>query len=91
MATGTGAGTGFDGDDLLIWIIPAHQFSRDSLLEEGVSSEPVSEWGSSAAGNNGTIPRRLWMIIEAEKGHFGLEYAGIWVFALRQLLLLPSS
>ena len=25
------------------------------------------------------------MIIEAEKGHFGLEYAGIWVFALRQL------
>jgi len=45
----------------------------------------------SAAGNYGTIPRRLWMIIEAEKGHFGLEYAGIWVFALRQLLLLPSS
>jgi hypothetical protein len=63
----------------------------DSPVEEGVSSEPVSEWGSSAAGNNGTIPRRLWMITEAEKGHFGLEYAGNWVFALRQLLLLPSS
>src|SRR6202047_230142 len=46
---------------------------------------------SSAAGNYSTIPRRLWMITEAEKGHFGLEYAGIWVFALRQLLLLPSS
>jgi len=66
-------------------------FARDSPLEEGVSSEPVSEWGSSPAGNNGTIPRRLWMITEAEKGHFGLEYAGNWVFALRQLLLLPSS
>ena len=55
----------------------------DSPLEEAVSSEPVSERGSSAAGNYGTIPRRLWMITEAEKGHFGLEYAGIWVFALR--------
>ena len=65
------------------------KFASDSPLEEGVSSEPVSEWGSSAAGNYSTIPRRLWMITEAEKGHFGLEYAGIWVFALRQLLLLP--
>jgi hypothetical protein len=27
-------------------------------------------------GNYGTIPRRLWMITEAEKGHSGLEYAG---------------
>src|SRR5438477_260832 len=34
----------FDGDDLLIWIIPAHQFSRDSLLE-GSGFEPV--WGFS--------------------------------------------
>jgi hypothetical protein len=55
------------------------RFARDSLLEKAVSSEPVSERGSSAAGNYGTIPRRLWMITEAEKGHFGLEYAGIWV------------
>ena len=30
------------------------------------------------------------MITEAEKGHFGLEYAGIWVFALRQLPPLSS-
>jgi hypothetical protein len=59
------------------------RFVPDSPLEEAVSSEPVSERGSSAAGNYGTIPRRLWMITEAEKGHFGLEYAGIWVFALR--------
>src|SRR5207302_6416025 len=36
--------TGFDGDDLLIWIIPAHQFSRDSLLEQA-GFEPV--WGFS--------------------------------------------
>jgi hypothetical protein len=27
------------------------RFVCDSLLEEGVSSEPVSEWGSSAAAN----------------------------------------
>jgi hypothetical protein len=59
------------------------EFAADSPLEKAVSSEPVSERGSSAAGNYGTIPRRLWMITEAEKGHFGLEYAGIWVFALR--------
>ena len=26
-------------------------YVHDSLLEEAVSSEPVSEWGSSAAGN----------------------------------------
>ena len=64
-------------------IRPKSQFAPDSPLEEAVSSEPVSERGSSAAGNYGTIPRRLWMITEAEKGHFGLEYAGIWVFALR--------
>jgi hypothetical protein len=67
------------------------EFARDSPLEEGVSSEPVSEWGSSAAGDYSTIPRRLWMIKEAEKGHFGLEYVRIWVFAVRRLLLLPSS
>jgi hypothetical protein len=27
------------------------RFVHDSLLEEAVSSEPVSEWGSSAVGN----------------------------------------
>jgi hypothetical protein len=37
-----------------------------------------------APGNYGTIPRPLWMITEAEKGHFGLEYAGI-------LILYPSA
>jgi hypothetical protein len=68
-----------------------HEFAADSPLEEGVSSEPVSEWGCSAAGDYSTIARRLWMITEAEKGHFGLEYAGIELFAPRQLLLLPSS
>jgi hypothetical protein len=55
-------------------------FARDSPLEEAVSSEPVSEVGFLAPGNYGKIPRRLWMITEAEKGHFGLEYAGILIF-----------
>jgi hypothetical protein len=34
------------------------------------------------------IPKRFWMMIEAKKGYFGLEYAGILVFAPRQPLLL---
>jgi hypothetical protein len=54
-----------------------NRWFADSLLEEGVSSEPVSE-----VGGNGTTPRRLWMITEAEKGYFGLEYAEFLVFPL---------
>jgi len=61
--------------DIFDALIERVRFAADSPLEEAVSSEPVSEWGSSAAGNYGTIPRRLWMITEAEKGYFGLEYA----------------
>jgi hypothetical protein len=34
-------------------------------------SEPVSGGGVSSARDYGTIPRPLWMIIEAEKGYFG--------------------
>jgi hypothetical protein len=51
MATGTGAGTGFDGDDLLIWIIPAHQFSRDSLLEQAGFEPlvPLRNWCRSSS------------------------------------------
>jgi hypothetical protein len=48
-----------------------HEFAADSPLEKAVSSEPVSERGSSAAGNYGTIPRRLWMITEAERAISG--------------------
>jgi hypothetical protein len=47
----------------------------DSPLEGGVSSEPVSEVEVLAPGNYDTIPRPLWMIIEAEKGYFGLKTA----------------
>jgi hypothetical protein len=48
-----------------------YRFSRDSPLEETVMSEPVSGGGVSSARDYGTIPRPLWMIIEAEKGYFG--------------------
>ena len=51
------------------------KFAADSLLEGGVSSEPVSEVEVLAPGNYDTIPRPLWMIIEAEKGYFGLKTA----------------
>src|SRR5580704_6384260 len=49
------------------------RFARDSPLEGGVSSEPVSEVEVLAPGNYDTIPRPLWMIIDAEKGYFGLK------------------
>jgi hypothetical protein len=48
------------------------RFARDSLLEEAVQSELVSEMGFLAPGNYGAIPKRLWMITEAEEGYFGL-------------------
>jgi hypothetical protein len=37
----------------------------DSLLEERVRSEPVSEMGFFGPGNYGSIPKRLWMMSEA--------------------------
>jgi hypothetical protein len=47
-------------------------FVADSPLEEAVQSELVSEVGFLAPGNYGAIPKRLWMITEAEEGYFGL-------------------
>ena len=61
---------------------PESQFARDSLLEEAVSSEPVSEVGGLGAWELRTIPRWLWMITEAEKGLFRARYAGFLVFSL---------
>jgi len=37
----------------------------DSLLEETVTSEPVSEMGFLGPANYGPILRRLWMILGA--------------------------
>jgi hypothetical protein len=64
---------GFADDPLLLCL--GIKFAMDSLLEGGVSSEPVSEVEVLAPGNYDTIPRPLWMIIEAEKGYFGLKTA----------------
>ena len=62
------------------------EFARDSPLEEGVSCELVSEVGVFRCRPGITqIPRPLWMIIEAEKGYFGLESGKFAVFCPSEL------
>jgi hypothetical protein len=49
------------------------KFAVDSPLGEAVQSELVSEGRDLGAWELRHIPRRLWMIAEAEESYFGLE------------------
>jgi hypothetical protein len=62
---------------------------RDSLLEEAVSSEPVSEAGFFGTWELRHDSEAVMHDDKAEMGYFGLEYAGFWVFPLGQLLISP--